>query len=261
MNKQRLHELLSGTDPDDRRDLSQAYIRPKDASTLIIVDSRKGQPKILMGKRSAQHRFMPNKFVFPGGRVDAGDARLNIKDNLRTPVMRRLREHNRKDMTDTRLKAMAFAAIRETFEETGLILGHAPPTKTTPQKPSKTALKSKNPDWQSFFDHNVIPNIKNLDFIGRAITPPYRTRRFDTRFFIADAEDLFNDPKKLGGTGELLELHWLTLPQALKLALPVITCKVLFDLEERLKTPLPARYKLPAFLYKQVNRTGAFFKL
>lgn len=251
MNKQQTLDYFYNKDPASRRNKDTPYIRPKDAATLIIVDSSKKQPRVLMGKRSANHRFMPNKFVFPGGKVDACDTRLNINDALRSPLMKRLRAYNHNRMTDKRLRAMALAAIRETFEETGLILG----------APTKTPLQSKNPEWQRFFAHNVAPNIKNLDFMGRAITPPARPRRFDTRFFIAEASDLFNDPKKLGGTGELLELHWFTLPQAQKLELPIITRKVLFDLEERLKTPLPERYKRPAFLFKQVNRIGTFTKL
>ena len=55
------------------RDLSHPYVRPKDAATLILVDRSGSAPKVLLGKRHARHKFMPGRYVFPGGRVDPGD--------------------------------------------------------------------------------------------------------------------------------------------------------------------------------------------
>lgn len=228
----------------EERDDSLPYIRPRDAATLIILDHQQKKPKVLMGKRSAQHRFMPNKFVFPGGRVDPCDSRLKVSDNLRAPVMKNLTHQNTRAMTETRIRALALAAIRETYEETGLILGR----KTT--KPVAT----RHPVWRRFVADGVEPALKNLDFVTRAITPPQRTRRFDTRFFLADAADLYNDPTDItDSSGELLELHWLGFHEAKKLDLPTITRQVLAFIENRLQHPLPRRYALPVPFFRVAN--------
>ncbi|MGC6471714.1 MAG: NUDIX hydrolase [Parvibaculales bacterium] len=224
-------------------DAKLPYIRPVDAATLVIIDSNRKKPRVLMGKRSAKHKFMPNKFVFPGGRVDPCDTRLKTQDTLRAPVMRRLRQKTSTRMTDNRLRGMALAAVRETFEETGLIIGSS----------GTGALSSSNPEWAAFLAQGAVPSIRNLDFVGRAITPTLRPRRFDTRFFCVEASELFNDPKKLGGTGELLELHWLTFDEAKKKDLPSITHYVLLELEKRLQVPTPERFKKPAFFFRTAN--------
>src|SRR5262245_49719404 len=64
------------------RDLTSPYVRPKDAATLILVDRSGRVPKVLLGKRHARHKFMPGKFVFPGGRVDPGDKRMPVAHPL-----------------------------------------------------------------------------------------------------------------------------------------------------------------------------------
>ena len=131
-----------------------------------------------MGKRAATHRFMPNKFVFPGGRLDLIDQRLQVPGDLNAKVMERLRKATRKEVTDRKLRGLALAAIRETFEETGLVVGRKASTRT----------KTQHSVWQSYLGHGVEPPLEQMDFIARAITPPYRTRRFDTRFFMIHDE-------------------------------------------------------------------------
>ena len=149
------------TGPGEYRDGAAALARPKEAATLIVV--RAGdQPTILMGKRAATHRYMPNKFVFPGGRLDAIDQRLQIRGELSDPVMSRLRKATRKDVTDRKLRGLALAAIRETFEETGLVVG----------RPSSQSVKTAHPVWQQYLSHGVEPPLAQMDFIARAITPP-----------------------------------------------------------------------------------------
>ena len=90
-------------------------VRPKDAATLIIVRRDAKQAKILMGKRAAGHKFMPNKFVFPGGKVDPGDGRIRPPNDFHPDVLKRLV----KGCSESRARALGLAAIRETFEETG----------------------------------------------------------------------------------------------------------------------------------------------
>jgi len=196
-------------------------VRPRDAATLIIV-RRGAEPRVLMGKRSASHKFMPNKFVFPGGGVDRGDGRIRPPFDLHPQVMQRLR----RGCSETRARALALAAIRETYEETGLVLG----------EPDTPTLRSRSPYWADFLRHDINPRLDVLHYVARAITPPYRTRRFDARFFMVDADHIqqgFHERPQ--GSGELLDLHWVTLSRARGMEqLPVVTRMVLEELERRL---------------------------
>ena len=164
---------------------------------------------------------MPNKFVFPGGRVDHGDCRLRPPRDLHPAVLKRLM----KGCSESRARGLALAAIRETWEETGLVLG----------EPDTPTLKSRSPHWQQFLEFDINPRLDTLHLIARAITPPYRSRRFDARFFMAEADliqgDLHEGPK---GSGELLQIHWVSLKDAHNLELPNITRMVLGEVERRL---------------------------
>jgi 8-oxo-dGTP pyrophosphatase MutT (NUDIX family) len=199
-------------------------VRPRDAATLIILRRRKAGHEILMGKRSAAHRFMPGKFVFPGGRLDASDLRISHDSDLRPEVLTRLALHG----GEAKARGLARAAIRETFEEVGLVLGRPSPQRRT----------SRNDVWRHFLSLGVEPDLSSLAYVARAITPPFRDRRFDTRFFIADAEALHDLPERpRPESGELLELAWVTLPQARELDLPNITRRVLDEVEARADDP------------------------
>ncbi|MGE3998189.1 MAG: NUDIX hydrolase, partial [Variibacter sp.] len=61
---------------DAERDQSFPNVRPRDAATLIVLDRTGAEPKVMMGRRHDRHKFMPGKFVFPGGRVEAYDGRM-----------------------------------------------------------------------------------------------------------------------------------------------------------------------------------------
>ncbi|MEZ5573492.1 MAG: NUDIX hydrolase [Halioglobus sp.] len=208
--------------PDELRGSTRA-VRPKDAATLIIVRNGGSEPRVLMGKRAASHKFMPNKFVFPGGRVDPGDSRILPPHDLHPEVMKRLL----RGCSPTRARALALAAIRETYEETGLVIG----------EPHTPTLKTRSPHWADFLQHNVNPRLDVLHLIARAITPPYRNRRFDARFFMIDAEHIQGEVhERPQGSGELLDLHWVGLSQAQQMdQLPHITRTVLRALEQRLR--------------------------
>ena len=191
-------------------------LRPKDSATLILVRRDATTPRILMGQRSGGHAFMPNKYVFPGGRLDAADCRVKPACDLAPPTMTKLLTRMRSRPTPTRARGLAHAAVRETWEETGLLFGRG-------------RLEDA-------------PDLSGLTFFARAITPPGRTRRYDSRFFVADAEGITNldDPHHDGG-GELLTLSWLTLDEIAGLDLPLIT----IDILQRLK-PFLDQGHLPA---------------
>jgi 8-oxo-dGTP pyrophosphatase MutT (NUDIX family) len=222
--------------PEEYRNSGERAVRPKDAATLIIV-KRDLEPKILLGKRSLKHKFMPGKFVFPGGKLDYIDQRLRIPASLPAPVMHRLRKHTRKSFSDEKLKGLALAAIRETYEETGLIIG----------TPALTSVSTSQSVWREFLSSGVLPPLSSMDFIARAITPPYRRRRFDTRFFMVFDNVIHSDPLAVSSaSGELLDLHWLTLDQARETDLPAITRMVIDVVEERLSLPLEDQITAPA---------------
>lgn len=185
--------------------------RPKDAATLILVKADAKTSKVLMGKRSAGHVFMPDKYVFPGGRVEPGDGRVPSRTELSAHNEALLRYRSRR-----RPRAFALSAIRETFEETGLIVG------------TKGVIEKTIPcDWQEYFSHGALPCLESIQFVGRAITPPGRARRFDARFFMADANLVLLN-KDAGDSRELIDVKWLDLQQARTLELPTIT-RIMLD--------------------------------
>lgn len=218
------HMLKNPYDKEDDGDLvlqNQRSPRPKDAATLILVRPGPDGPKVLMGKRSGRHSFMPDKYVFPGGRVDPTDSRIPVANELHPKSAEKL-------AIGTRRKARAFAltAIRETFEETGLIVGK--PCEKVPKLPA---------DWQDFFARKAQPALSGLRFIGRAITPPYRPKRFDARFFMADAREALIDDRPPVDGAELSDLQWVTLQAALDLDLPSVTRFMLGEIGERVANP------------------------
>ena len=214
------------TEPfDAARDLADAprtgdRQRPKDAATLILTRVRKGAPQVLMGRRAPGHVFMAAKWVFPGGRVERTDHSAAFATDLAEADALRLN----REMAPRRARALALAAVRETFEETGLLLAE-------PAPPASVAGP-----WREFRAVGALPDLAALRYMARAITPPGRTRRFDARFFMADAAALLH-PEPTAGSGELDEIAWLPLEDARTLDLPAITRFVLGEVSERLTHP------------------------
>jgi 8-oxo-dGTP pyrophosphatase MutT (NUDIX family) len=117
-------EGLAALHKEAQTHTGHAYIRPKDASTLLILDRSGSALRVLMGKRHQRHTFMPGKFVFPGGRVDPGDSRVAVASSYHPEVERKLAVLPKGGkLTPSRLKALAVAAVRETYEEAGLFIG------------------------------------------------------------------------------------------------------------------------------------------
>ncbi len=190
-------------------------LRPRDAATLIIV---RENSEVLLGVRSSSHVFMPHMYVFPGGRVDPGDARVPCPVPLRAEVEAKLA----RSVTPARARALAMTAVRETFEETGLIVG----------APASQTVRTASKHWQPFYASGWVPALDKLDYVARAITPPNNLRRFDARFFLVDARYVSGE---LRGNGELEDLRWVDLKEANELALSPITELVLNLLGERLR--------------------------
>lgn len=207
-------------------------LRPRDAATLVLIDNSGEAPRILMGRRQATQVFLPGKFVFPGGRVDRADRIIPALDDLPGADVERLLYDMKGTPSPARARALALTAIRETFEEAGLLVGAAPPPDacTTPFRSATT-----HQTWRRFLTSGLVPRLSGLTFFARAITPPARPRRYDTRFFMADATHIADTTGK--PDDELHEIGWFTLDEIRGLDLPNITRAVVEDLAQRLKAP------------------------
>jgi 8-oxo-dGTP pyrophosphatase MutT (NUDIX family) len=226
------------------RDRRFPNVRPRDAATLIIIDRQERAPKVLMGRRHPGHKFMPGKFVFPGGRIELGDRAMPVSGTLHPRAEQALMARVVRPSAQ-RSRALALAAIRETFEETGLLLGtkdHGAPEQV-PEGP-----------WSVFRDRGIFPDLEALQVVARAITPPRRPKRFDTRFFAVDRTAIADE---VGGivnsSAELVELTWVTLPEAKNLDLPIITLSILEELEDRIAQGFAEELPVP-FYYERHGR-------
>lgn len=197
----------------------------RDAATVIALRDRSGEPSILMGQRGAGAAFMPNKFVFPGGAVDTADASVPLVEPLPRVCAGRLGEQAPAGIAH----ALAVAAIRELWEETGLVLG----------RPAPWAGRVPEP-WRRFAATGHVPAAGGLQFVFRAITPPGRPRRFDARFFLVDADAIQGDPDDFThASDELSHLQWIPLTRARGFDMPFITEVVLAEIAARLDRPEP----------------------
>ena len=172
-------------------------VRPRDAASLVIVDTSGAEPRVLMGRRHAKMKFIPDAFVFPGGKLDPDDMHALPATPLRDAAH---------FGSPAKARGLAMAAVRETFEETGLILA----------KPGDVgALSGKG--WADFHRDGIAPDLAAMSGLARAITPRQSPIRFHARFFATTADRLSGTLK---GSGELEDLDWYPISDALKL--PVI---------------------------------------
>jgi 8-oxo-dGTP pyrophosphatase MutT (NUDIX family) len=146
--------------------------------------------------------------------------------------------------SEARARALALAAVRETFEEAGLLIG----------TPAPTEARQRGSVWQDFFAAGFRPALDRLTFFARAITPPGRPRRYDTRFFCVPADAITH--KVAVADGELSDLEWHSIAQARNLQLPNITRVVLEDLGERIAARALHSGEVPVPFYHR--RNGSF---
>ncbi len=214
-----------------------AATRPLDAAALILVDRSTRTPKILFGRRNPSLRFMPGKFVFPGGRLDPQDRRMAVYGMLDSDSERRLMARVTRPSAN-RARALALAAIREVCEETGLILGTR-----------EAGAPERTPNgWDAFAQAGVFPNLEDLTFVARAVTPPGLPRRFDTRFFMADARSVAHRlDGVVGPECELVETAWMSVSEARQADIPQITRAIIEDVESRLTSGSKPWMPVPYF--------------
>ena len=197
------------------------YQRPRDSATLILIDRSGAAPKVLFGKRHAGHKFMPGKYVFPGGRIEAGDRKMTVAGALTEVVDDKLRLMVSRP-SSTLGRALALAAIRETFEETGLLIG---------TKEFGAPDSAPEGPWSDF------------------------SKRFDARFFAVDASAIADRVEGVVGPDtELTDLVWMTLKDAVTLDLPTITRIILQELENRIEAGFSERLPAPFYFEKHRKR-------
>jgi 8-oxo-dGTP pyrophosphatase MutT (NUDIX family) len=224
------------------RDQTFPNLKPRDSATLILIDRSEPVPKVLLGRRHERHKFMPGKFVFPGGRAESADRQMAVATPLHERHVARLMSRMQSP-SPMKARAYALAAVRETYEETGLMLGVQHPN--PPPAP--------NLEWEPFVQAGILPDLASVHFIARAITPPKRPLRFDSRFFAADVEGIARrDDGFVGPDSELVELVWLPITEARRLDMPGITAVVLEELQDRIAKGMS--YDHPVPFYRMLNK-------
>ena len=179
--------------------------------------------RVLMGKRSSKHVFMPDLYVFPGGRRDRNDWRLPINTPLRDEVVSHLLKDTSQKFTKSTATALALAAARELLEETNIDLrGDA-----------------------GF-------NLQHFRYFARAITPIGQPRRFDTRFFVSFCDELDIDASQAKDSDELVDLRWVDIHRPEDHPMPAITSIILKQLQSAISPSSDLEFNTPPCFY---NRT------
>jgi len=230
-------KLMSELMTTAERDTSFPDSEPRDAATLMLIDRSGPKPTILLGRRHAGHKFMPGKFVFPGGRIEPLDRQMTSVSELHPDALGKLMERVAQPSVEF-ARAFPLAAVRETAEETGLLLGVK--RDQPPRVPGEI--------WAEFAKASVHPDLGKIHFIARAITPPRRPRRFDTRFFTADASAIAHTIEGVvGPDSELVELIWVPIEEATQLDMPTITGVVLEELLARVAAGMGHALPVPFY--------------
>jgi 8-oxo-dGTP pyrophosphatase MutT (NUDIX family) len=214
--------------PDNER-----AVRPRDAATLVIYRHGPQGLEVVMGRRSDKARFKPGVYVFPGGRVEASDGRVISV----TPLSPQITPKVAVGGSEVRARALALAAIRETFEESGLIVGAPGDLGTT-----------SNPSWSAMRARGFAPVLDTLHYLGRAITPSVQPIRFHARFFAVDARHAHGE---FGGDSELSDLQWVPASEAEKFEIMGVTLLMIESVQRLVADP--DSYKAP-FLRFQYGR-------
>jgi len=223
---------LTSTEKKKRKDLTRAP-KPRIASTIVLYTGSRDNPKILLGKRSSRNDFMPSVYVFPGGRVDRADSYAPFHGDLSARTERILETV----YSPRKARACVLAAIRETWEETGLMTGSA----------KAWTRNMNNESWDAFRKAEIMPDLSPIEVFGRAITPPHRHKRYDTWFLIQKFD---GDTTSVSDSGELSNVGWYTFDEMKSLEMQRATTMMLAVLKNYLASPKPE----PTIFFSHMNR-------
>lgn len=211
--------------------------RPRDAASIMLLDRSQGGVRVLVGKRHKAHVFMPDLHVFPGGRRDASDYRLPWSGDIHPAVLERLKAAHGQRATENRLRALALAALRELHEEASIAIGRKDGGNTTLP---------------------FLPDLTNLRYMARAITPPGHPRRFDTHFFALFTDEAGVEPTDIRDSRELEDLRWIDVNDVSAVRMPDITGIILGDLRASLQADSSLPFGRPVPFY--YTRHGRFVR-
>lgn len=175
----------------------------RDAATVVLLRDAAGGLETWMLTRVREMAFAAGMTVFPGGRVDDADADLPFVDGTLDGLADRF------GCDDTLARALVGAAVRETFEETGVLL-------TVPRPDLAEARGDVEAGRVAFGDllrsHHLHIDASGVQAWSRWVTPPGETRRYDTRFFVAALPD---GAHAQDVTSESLHASWVSVAGAL----------------------------------------------
>src|SRR5271168_1198138 len=164
-------------------------VRPRDAASLILLRGKGENLEVLAGRRPMHVKFMPGVHVFPGGAIDPPD---RIAWSVETGS----------EASGVRLARAARAALRETWEEVGVLVGRPAGSHSAP--PATRQIE------RAYRERGIVAAMDLLTYVGRAITPSHSSRRFNTRFFLSDGANVFGEP---ASSEELEDVRWYRVGQ------------------------------------------------
>jgi 8-oxo-dGTP pyrophosphatase MutT (NUDIX family) len=214
-------------------------VRPVDAASILLLDRSGEGVRVLVGRRSSKHVFMPDVYVFPGGRRDASDHLIAVSNPLNPLANERLAVRAGARCSDSRLRALGVAALRELYEEAGIAVG---------------MQLGKRPEGALPFR----PDLSNLRFLARAITPAGMVRRFDTRFFTLFTDEAGIDPAGATASHELEDLRWVDIFDHKGIEMPDITVLILEELQKSIQEDKSLPFGRAVPLYR--NQRGRFLR-
>ncbi len=161
-------------------------MRPRDAASLILLRGAGATVEVLVGRRPLSARFMPGVYVFPGGAIDPPDRRPWLVETATEALA-------------PRLARAARAAMRETWEEVGVLIGRPAEALAADLSAAEGGIE------HAYRRHGLAAAMDLLTYVGRAITPSHSSRRFNTRFFLGEGECICGDPRS---SQELEDVRW-----------------------------------------------------
>ena len=161
-----------------------AVVRPRDAASLILLRGEGRALAVLAGRRPLHVKFMPGVYVFPGGAIDPPDRNAwSVESGT--------------EALGSKLARSARAAMRETWEEAGVLIGRPGGWPSAP--PARAPIE------RAYLERGLMAAMDLLTYVGRAITPSHSFRRFNTRFFLGDGNDVHGEP---AASDELEDVGW-----------------------------------------------------
>ena len=224
------------------RDQSFPDSEPRDAATLMLIDRSGAKPKVLLGRRHASHKFMPGKFVFPGGRIEALDRVMPAASELHPDTAEKTDRAGGDPGRSLRARLRSPRCARWRRKPGCCLASNA-----TRRRRCRARSGPNSPRPR------CTPTSAQIHFIARAITPPRRPKRFDTRFFTADASAIAHTIEGVvGPDSELVELTWVPIEEATHLDMPTITGVVLEELAARVAAGMG--HDLPVPFYFMIEQ-------